>query len=118
MAKFATMWVDPPVYTGQVMDVEDNVELGGYVDPRTQIEAFFEAGKRLTAGRREMYDLPDGQYKDEPMDPTRSPNFDMADASMINNAAMERIKSVKAPKSPVVKEAEKPAEKSPPEGEK
>ena len=53
MAKFATMWVDPPVYTGQVMDVEDNVELGGYVDPRTQIEAFFEAGKRLTgdAGR-------------------------------------------------------------------
>ena len=115
MAKFATMWVDPPVYTGQVMDVEDNVELGGYVDPRTQIEAFFEAGKRLTAGRREMYDLPDGKYKDEPMDPTRSPNFDMADASMINNACMERLK---APKSPVVKEAEKPAEKSPPEGEK
>lgn len=115
MAKFATMWVDPPVYTGQVMDVEDNVELGGYVDPRTQIEAFFEAGKRLTAGRREMYDLPDGKYHGEPMDPTRSPNFDRADASMINNACMERLK---APKSPVVKEAEKPAEKSPPEGEK
>ena len=53
MAKFATMWVDPPVYTGQVMDVEDNVELGGYVDPRTQIEAFskLENALQRDAGR-------------------------------------------------------------------
>jgi len=109
---------NPANYPGQTMSDEYLVELGGYVDPKVQIEAFFAAGKRLESGRAQMYDLPDGQYHGEEMDPTRAPNFDMADASMINNQAMEGIaQSKKAAKQAAEEAAKQAAEKVPASGE-
>lgn len=67
------------------------VETAGYIPPKRQIEQFMLAGKRLELSRREMFDFPDGKEV-EFSDPTRSPNFDMADATMLANPAMQRVR--------------------------
>lgn len=67
------------------------VERAGYIPPKKQIEQFMLAGKRLEASRRELFDFPDGKDTGE-FDPTRSPNFDMADASQLMTPAAERVK--------------------------
>lgn len=67
------------------------VERAGYIPPKKQIEQFMLAGKRLEASRRELFDFPDGKDTGE-FDPTRVPNFDMADASQLLNPAAERVR--------------------------
>ena len=67
------------------------VETAGYIPPKKQIEQFMLAGKRLEASRRELFDFADGKDTGE-FDPTRSPNFDMADASQLLNPAAERVR--------------------------
>lgn len=56
-------------------------EAAGYIPADKQIEAFMLAGQRLAAARKELYDFSDGVEDESFYDPTRSPNYDLADAS-------------------------------------
>lgn len=117
---FFTQFSNRPQYAGQAMDDSYIVEMGGYVDPKTQIEAFLLAGKRLVAGRAEAYDYPDGKDDGLPMDPTRSKNFDMADASQALNLYEEKVETTKRNLKKLQKEqeaAKAAEEKEAPEGE-
>lgn len=69
------------------------VETAGYRSAKFQIEELMAAGKRLTDFRKGQYDFPEGTQVDEKFsDPTRSPNFDMADASAILRDVRRNIK--------------------------
>lgn len=57
-------------------------EKAGYIPAKARIENMMLAGQRLVAHRAEMYDFTDFKQIDESfIDPTRSKNFDMADAT-------------------------------------
>jgi len=72
------------------------VEIAGYIPAKQRIENIMLAGKRLAEARSELYDFKPGEEIDENFsDPTRSPNFDMADASQINLALEQKKRSVK-----------------------
>lgn len=118
MAQFKTMWTNPPEERGVTNFPPSIVQLGGFVDPKEQIESFFRAGRQLEQARSEAYDFPDGQETGEPMPRTRSPGIDMAEISMINRETTERIEAQKkANRAKNAQErAEKTAEKIPPEG--
>ena len=59
-----------------------HVEKAGYIPAQARIENMMLAGQRLVAHRAEMYDFKELKDIDENfIDPTRSKNFDMADAS-------------------------------------
>ena len=78
--------------------VESKVEKTGYVPAKTQIENMIMAGRRLNAYRAEQYDFT-GEENDEEEDnfedPTRSPNFDIADASSIQKVLERKFKSAR-----------------------
>lgn len=61
------------------------VESAGYIPAQKRIENMILAGQRLVDSRKEQYDF-DGEVDEDYTDPSRSPNFDMADASMMQNA--------------------------------
>ena len=61
-----------------------HVEKAGYIPAQARIENMMLAGQRLVAHRAEMYDFKELKDIDENfIDPTRSKNFDMADATQI-----------------------------------
>jgi len=62
---------------------EDLCERAGYIPAQTRIENLILAGRRLVQARQEMYDFPDGKVDPDFIDPTRSPGFDMADATAL-----------------------------------
>jgi len=69
---------------GEVNLGKNLVEKAGYIPAQTRIENMILAGQRLVEHRKEMYDFSDGKDIDENyIDPTRSKNFDMADAFQI-----------------------------------
>jgi len=72
-------------------------ERAGYIPAKIQIENMINAGKRLSEYRKEMYDYADSTDipEDIPMDPTRNPGFDMADASQISREVKKRILKAK-----------------------
>jgi len=53
-----------------------------FVSTERQILSMLRAGERLRVYRKESCDLQDGE-EDFILDPTREPNFDLADASQI-----------------------------------
>lgn len=66
---------------------EKMVETAGYISAKQRIENMILAGQRLNAYREEMYDINGEKYADPnfdpdelPIDPTRSGNYDLADA--------------------------------------
>lgn len=120
MATFKTMWTNPPEERGVTNFPPSIVQLGGFIDPKEQIESFLRAGKHLEQARAEAYDFQDGRETGEPMPATRRPGIDMAEISMINREATERIEAQKIENRAknAQKEAEKASEKNPPEGEK
>lgn len=61
------------------------VETAGYIPANQRIENMMLAGQRLSESRKEQYDFPDGEIDESYNDPTRSKNFDLADASQIQN---------------------------------
>lgn len=74
---------------------EKLVETAGYITAQQRIEAIINAGHRLSEFRKEQFDFGTDEELDEDFDdPTRSKNFDRADASIIefNIALRERIK--------------------------
>lgn len=70
------------------------VETAGYVPVKIQVEQMIFAGQRLNAYRQEQYDYPEGEkIPDEIItDPTRSPQFDMADGTQIGTGLRKRLK--------------------------
>jgi len=64
------------------MDPLTLTESAGYLPSKVQIENLIQAGRRLVAYRKEMYDFPEDSDVDESFeDPTRRPGYDLADAS-------------------------------------
>lgn len=73
------------------------VERAGYRNTQTQVAEFMGAGIALLASRAKKYgdyfDFPDGNVPDgiKP-DPTRSGNFDLADASQMGREVKARLR--------------------------
>jgi len=85
---FLTKWNRPPLAKGEIKGEfnsgETIVERAGYMPPKIQIEAMINAGRRLNEARAEQFDFPDGKIDDNFVDPTRDPNFDLADATRLS----------------------------------
>jgi hypothetical protein len=78
-------WVDQENYVpveGDKMSTETLTEQAGYIPANIQVERLILAGQRLDAFNKAMYDFEDeDQSVWDFNDPTRDPNYDMADAS-------------------------------------
>jgi len=68
---------DPEKNDGELI-----VEIGSYIPAKQQIESFIQSGRNLQAARQGRYDF-EGEVDEDFTDPTRSPGFDMADASQL-----------------------------------
>ena len=66
------------------------VEIGTYVRADKLIKSFVNAGKVVGSSRQIAYDFPDGVDDGRSPDPTRRPDFDLADFSQIVNTIRER----------------------------
>lgn len=78
---------------------EIKVEKAGYIKPKIQIENMIEAGTRLNESRKEQFDFPPGEEIDESyFDKTRSPNYDLADATEDLRDLTEKAEDFKAEK--------------------
>lgn len=94
--------------------VKSKVETAGYLSAQKRIENMMLAGQRLVTARKEMYDFAPDQDIDESLsDPTRSPNFDMADASQIALEMDSKLRSEEQNKKKVSEEVKdvEPTEK-------
>lgn len=69
-------------------------EQAGYVPAKRKIEEMIYAGKRLVESRREQFDSVDDSEPE--IDPTRDPNFDLADASILKRQVASRLRAQKA----------------------
>jgi len=94
------------------------VEKAGYIPAKDRIENMILAGQRLIEHRMSMYDFDSNKELDESYyDPTRSKNFDMADAFQMQQNVENNLKqrellkaSQTAPEPPeeVLKQSETP----------
>ena len=72
---------------GEINLGKNLVEKAGYIPAQARIENMILAGQRLVEHRKEMYDFSDGNDIDETFsDPTRSKNYDLADAFIMSEA--------------------------------
>jgi len=72
---------------GEINSGEIIVDKFDYVPPQVQINRMIQAGERLKIARREHYDFGnDEEVPDDFIDPTRAPDFDLADASAFQEA--------------------------------
>lgn len=68
----------PEINSGELL-----TEQAGYIPLEAQLNRLTAAGVQLYEYRREMYDFADDEHiPANAEDPTRAPNYDMADASM------------------------------------
>lgn len=74
------------------------VETAGYRTSRQQINEIMLAGERLEAYRQNQFDFKDGEPEPD-LDPTRGPNFDLADASRLLEETERKIAQAKAEKA-------------------
>lgn len=94
------------------------VEKAGYIPAKDRIENMILAGQRLIEHRMSMYDFDSNKELDESFyDPTRSKNFDMADAFQMQQNVENNIKqkqllkasqTAQQPQNEVLKESETP----------
>lgn len=93
-------------------DYGESVTEVSHVPLKIQINAMIDAGLRLQEYRAGMFDIEKGMEEDFTMyDPTRDPNFDMADASMLAGSLEERyIAGKKALKDIPVEEVPQPGD--------
>ena len=74
------------------IDSSSITEQGGYIPPERQIQDMMNAGRRLQEYRMSQYDFASPDDIDESLsDPTRSANFDLADASQQAYDAYQRL---------------------------
>lgn len=70
---------------GEVNTGKTRVEVSGYVPAKKTIESLILSGKRLVEARKEAYEFENGMLvPDDYIDPTRNPNFDLADATALD----------------------------------
>ena len=96
------------------------VEASGYIPTKVQVENMLIAGQRLNEFRREQYDYSadDSRPDDIDPDPTRNPEFDLADATRLGRAAIERlIQAKKEAEAKAVVEMETKSEEKTPDSE-
>lgn len=89
--KFYTQW-DPPPKKGEVNSGEVVVETAGYVSAQKLIEGMFQAGIRLQQSRGYEFGS-DQEVPDDYIDPTRSPGFDLADASALRHVVRRNLQA-------------------------
>jgi len=75
------------------------VERAGYISAQKRIENMILAGQRLVEYRKHQFDFIGNEIDEDFEDPTRNPNFDMADASQLQLALQESLRQAK--KKPV-----------------
>ena len=74
------------------IDSSSITEQSGYIPPERQIQDMMNAGRRLQEYRMSQYDFASPDDIDESLsDPTRSANFDLADASQQAYDAYQRL---------------------------
>lgn len=81
---FATRWNRNPVQKDK-NNGKRKIEVAGYIPANVRIENMIDAGRRLIEARAEQYDYKTAQEVPEdggPLDPTRNPNYDLADVTM------------------------------------
>nr|QJB19309.1 MAG: hypothetical protein [Microvirus sp.] len=77
--KFYDQWDNRPKVTLEHNDGISEVETAGYVTAEQKVRSMMEAGARLLKSR--AYDNASNESDDDlPLDPTRKPGYDMADA--------------------------------------
>ena len=102
-----------PTLDEGVMDPVSKTESAGYIPADVQINMFIEAGRRLDKARIEAYDFgPNEEVPEDFIDPTRSGDFDLADASRLGKAVASSLND-QAKNARSKKEAEKLPEKMP-----
>lgn len=75
------------------VDSHSETEQAGYIPPQVQIENMIMAGQRLDASRKALYDFESEADIDESaIDPTRSGNFDLADATQMSFAVDDSMR--------------------------
>lgn len=105
---------DRPVKSPEINEGPVITEVKGYISPKTQVERLIRSGERLMEYRRQMYDAGiDDNFDDIRLDPTRSPDFDLADASAIQAELSSKRKKAEMK----VKEKAIPESKEEPESE-
>ena len=82
---FRTQWDYDPTDDKEDVSPDTQTEQAGYRTTQQIVEGMINAGDRLDSFRRDLYDL-DYSDEDGEIDPTRSPNFDLADASAIGRS--------------------------------
>jgi hypothetical protein len=87
---FYRRWDRPP-RNGEVNNGDSLVESAGYIPEKKRIESILLAGKKLLQARQDRFDFPDGDGNFDDLDPTRSGDYDLADASMDLGAIEERL---------------------------
>lgn len=101
--------VDAPDVTdpeGQVVERTNVTESAGYRSVEQQINAAIQAGELLMEQRRLVYDFEAGlEVPDDAEDPTRAPNYDLADASMALGAIQARAEAAAAGAQPGAEES-------------
>lgn len=75
----------------EIIDSESIVEQSGYEPADRKIMNMIFAGQRLKESRKEMYDYDADEDTNLPIDPTRKPGLDLAEASQILMETQERI---------------------------
>lgn len=94
--RFFTAYENRPVLTGEYNDGVSKVQPYGYIPTRVQVQRMLEAGVRLSEFRKGLFDFDDDTPDDEiEVDPTRSPSFDLADASEAFNGLQARPRGKK-----------------------
>lgn len=83
---------DPPEKNSGISPVEKV----GYIPAQKRIENLILAGQRLIESRKNQFDFIGNEIDEEFYDPTRDPNFDMADASQLAFSVDSRLKVQKA----------------------
>lgn len=84
---------DKPPFIKEKGGGVSEVETAGYIPAEVQIQDMLNAGRRLGEYRRERYDFgSDEEIPKDYYDPTRSPGFDMADASQLQQSVAARLR--------------------------
>ena len=97
-------------------DPESETEQAGYIPPKVQIENMILAGQRLDKARSQ-YDFESEEDIDEDLiDPTRSGNYDLADATQSALAVEARLREAALKPSQTAQEAPEEASKPSPGG--
>lgn len=101
----------------EVYPLPSQVVLRGYVDHNKRISEMIRAGLNLENWRQGKYDYPDDDDTDKEyhVDPTRRPDYDLADASEDLRRINTRLKAKKASPPDDKTESPRPSEKTPQE---